>query len=191
MDLLAALEGSDQFRRDSALGALFHHGKSSFRERLATESLHLVVDGDRLSAHVDDVCPLNLSGRRRSQYAYARVLVHNMRGMVADARRRLRGHHGTQRCNLQCEVVWVDDEIDTEASGHLSEGCSGPAPGGVSGQLSDRCSGPAAGGVPVRLSEVVSAWPSEVVSAWPPGGIAAQPSGQVGGQDRGLWRPAR
>ncbi len=30
--------------------------------------------------------------------------------MVADLGRRLRGVHGQERCNLECEAVWVDDE---------------------------------------------------------------------------------
>lgn len=113
LDLLGALEASDRFRRDSPLGSLFHPGKVSFRELAATESLHLVVDGNRLSAHVDDVSPLKLTGRRPSGYAYGRVLAHNVGGMVADLTRRLSGRHGTQRCHLECDVVWVDDPVET------------------------------------------------------------------------------
>lgn len=134
MDLLGALEASDHFRRDSPLGALFHPGKVSFREMSATDSLHVVVHGNRLSAHVDDVSPLRLVGRgsgrlRQSRYACARVMSHNLRGMLADARRRLEGRHGAQRCHLECDTVWVDDEAvaPVHGPGQAAPGRAGEA----------------------------------------------------------------
>jgi hypothetical protein len=38
------------------------------------------------------------------------VLTHNLAGLRGDVSRRLRGLHGLQRCNLGCEMVWVDDD---------------------------------------------------------------------------------
>ena len=116
MDLVRAVEASGRFRRDTRLGGIFHRGKISFREVSATESLHVSIDGSRLSVHVDDVCPLNLASRRRSQYAYARVVAHLISGMFADAQRRIRGRHGSHRCHLECEMAWVPDEpLDTDS----------------------------------------------------------------------------
>ncbi|CAN5261081.1 hypothetical protein BH18ACT4_BH18ACT4_00460 [soil metagenome] len=113
--LFRALEASERFRRDTPLGGIFHRGKISFREVSPTDSLHVIIEGNRVSCHVDDVSPLNCQPEGSSQYALARVLTHNLYVLVADVRRRLRGEHGRHRCNLECEAVWVD-EIETDGS---------------------------------------------------------------------------
>ena len=109
-DLLRALEANGQFRRDSVLGGCFHPGKISYREVSPTESLHILIDGDKVSAHVDDVSPLRVRADGSSRYAWGRVLAHNLLVVIGDAGRRLRGVHGDHRCNLHCEVEWHDDE---------------------------------------------------------------------------------
>lgn len=109
-DLLKALETDRRFRRDSVLGGLFHPGKISYREVSANDSLHILIDGNKVSAHVDDVSPLRVRADGSSRYAWGRVVAHNVLVLIEDAARRLRGVHGAQRCNLNCEVEWFDDE---------------------------------------------------------------------------------
>lgn len=109
-DLLRALEANGRFRRDSVLGGCFHPGKISYREVSPTDSLHILIDGDKVSAHVDDVSPLRLRADGSSRYAWGRVLAHNLLVLIGDLGRRLRGLRGAQRCNLHCEVEWHDDD---------------------------------------------------------------------------------
>lgn len=108
--LIEALEASDRFRRDGPIGRIFHPSKTSYREIVPTNSLHVLVGGGRVSAHVDDVCPLRCDPDGSASYSWLPVIRHNVAGMVADLGRRLRGVHGQERCNLECEAVWVDDE---------------------------------------------------------------------------------
>ncbi len=108
-DLLTALEHNPRFRRDSVLGGIFHVGRISYREITPTDSLHIVVRGDRVSAHVDEVSPLVVRTDGSCRYAWGRVLAHNVAVLVGDVARRARGLHGRQRCNLRCEAVIVQD----------------------------------------------------------------------------------
>jgi hypothetical protein len=110
LDLLKALETDRRFRKDSLLGGIFHLGKISYREVSATDSLHIVIDGDKVSAHVDDVSPLRRRADGSIRYAWGRVFAHNLLVVIEDAARRLRGLHGAQRCNLHCEAEWYDDD---------------------------------------------------------------------------------
>lgn len=108
-DLITALETNPRFRRDSLLGGIFHLGRISFREISPTDSVHIVIRGDRVSAHVDDVSPLVVRPDGSSRYAWGRVVTHNLAVLVADVSRRIRGLHGRQRCNLRCEAVLDGD----------------------------------------------------------------------------------
>jgi hypothetical protein len=108
--LVQALEGNDRFRRDGRLSGMFHPGRISFRELSPQDSLHIVIDDGHVSAHVDEVCPIRCHPGTVARYTWSLVLAHNFAGISADVRRRLKGLHGQQRCNLGCEVVWVDDE---------------------------------------------------------------------------------
>ena len=108
-DLLKALEANRRFRRDSVLGGIFHPGKISYREVSPTDSLHILIDGDTISAHVDDVSPLRVQADGSSRYAWGRVVAHNLLVLIGDATRRVRGLHGAQRCHLHCDVEWYDD----------------------------------------------------------------------------------
>ena len=109
-DLLKALEADRRFRRDSVLGGIFHPGKISYREVSPTDSLHIIIDGDRVSAHVDDVSPLQVQADGSSRYAWGRVVAHNLLVLIGDTARRVRGLRGAQRCNLHCDVEWFDDD---------------------------------------------------------------------------------
>lgn len=87
----------------------------------------------KISAHVDEVCPLRSNDDGSAHYSWAPVTRHNAAGMVADLGRRLRGLHGQERCNLVCEAVWVDDEGIADLV--AAAGGSGPASaGGEQGQ---------------------------------------------------------
>ena len=108
--LARALEASGRFRRDTGLGGIFHRGKLSYRELCDKDSLHVLIDGRRVSAHVDRVSPLSCRPDGSARYSLGRVLVHNLTGMAADLARLARWRPGRQRCNLDCEVVWVDDD---------------------------------------------------------------------------------
>jgi hypothetical protein len=123
--LIRTLETSARFRRDGPIGGIFHPGRISFRELSPRDSLHIIIDGNRVSAHVDDVCPVRCRTEDASGYTAALVIAHNLSGMLADLGRRIRGLHGTQRCNLGCEMVWVeDDEIAELAAGVEAGGSS-------------------------------------------------------------------
>ena len=119
--LLRALENSERFRRDSVLGGIFHPGKISFREVSPTDSLHVLIDGNRVSAHVDTYSPLRIAGDGSAHYHWSRVVVHNLWAAAGDLARRLLRQSGEQRCNLTCEIEWVDD--DELADGPDGEEC--------------------------------------------------------------------
>jgi len=106
-----ALEGAG-FRRDSRLGAILHGRKTSFREVATRDSLHVVIDGQQVSAHVDRISPLNHGRDGRCRYGWLSVLAHNVAVLVDKLHRRLQGLRDQHRCELDCEIVWVDDEDD-------------------------------------------------------------------------------
>ena len=108
--LLRALERDEGFRRDTGLGAIYHPGKLSFREVRPTDSLHVIIDGNRISAHVDDISPFKRGRDGRVRYSLSRIVAHNLSGMSADFLRLVRGRLGQQRCRLECDQVWVDEE---------------------------------------------------------------------------------
>jgi hypothetical protein len=111
LGLIRTLDASDRFRRDTRLGGIFHPGKVSYRETSRSNSLHILIDGNHVSAHIDEVSPLRASSDGITHYAWGPVLLHNVAGLLADVGRRIRGRHGDQRCGLECELVWVDDEF--------------------------------------------------------------------------------
>ena len=101
--LLAHLDHSGHFHRDGRMGRLFHRGMVSLRENVETSSLHVSIDGNHVSAHVDEASPLDLRSDRSSGYSIRRALVHNLAGMAQDAVSLLRGRQGDHRCVLNCE----------------------------------------------------------------------------------------
>lgn len=117
------------------MGRIFHPGRVSFREISPLDSLHIIFDKGQVSAHVDEVNPLRLGPNGDAGYSWGRVVAHNLSGMAADLGRRLRGRHGEQRCNLGCEMRWVDeDQISEQVAVRTGPG---PAPEPV-----DRCDKP-------------------------------------------------
>ncbi|MFP5376793.1 MAG: hypothetical protein ACLGIO_08440 [Acidimicrobiia bacterium] len=101
--LFRELESSRRFHRDRVIGRVFHPGAVSFRENVRNNSLHIIIEGNRVSAHVDRVSPLDPRPERRSRYALGRVALHNLSGMAADLVRVVRGRQGDHRCELDCE----------------------------------------------------------------------------------------
>jgi HAD superfamily hydrolase (TIGR01490 family) len=97
--LIADLESTGRFHRDSRLGAVFHPGKVSLREVSPTNSLHITLgDDNRASAHVDRHSPLTASRRgNRIRYSPARIAVHNVSGMGAHVSRLLLGRRRARR----------------------------------------------------------------------------------------------
>jgi NRPS condensation-like uncharacterized protein len=110
--LLQTLEHSHCFRRDTTIGRIFHRGKVSFRETSATDSLHVIIDGRHVAAHVDRICPLDLDPASDAHYSWAGVLAHNVTGMVADAARLLGWH--PRRCSVDCDVIDIDEQSIAE-----------------------------------------------------------------------------
>lgn len=108
--LVEALENSGRFRRDTNLGSIFHRRKVSFREVCPRHSLHIVVDGHSVSAHVDEVSPLNCDEESPAHYSITRVVAHNLSGIRSDVARRVSGRHGQHHCTLQNLAVHLNDD---------------------------------------------------------------------------------
>lgn len=105
------LVSSGRFHQDSGLGRIYHPGSVSLRENARTDSLHVVVHGDHISAHVDRVSPLG-TGR----YSVQRAALHNVVGAAQDVIRLLRGRKGDHRSHLDCAWVWDGYEPTPDAS---------------------------------------------------------------------------
>ncbi len=103
---LRRLVSSGRFHRDSGLGRIYHPGSVSLRENTASDSLHIVVNDDHISAHVDRVSPLDGLPDRRSRYSISRAAAHNVVGAAQDLARLLRGRKGDHRSHLDCAWVW-------------------------------------------------------------------------------------
>ena len=106
--LFAHLDASGRFHRDGRLGRMYHRGMVSFRENVSTNSLHVVVEDNRVKAHVDKISPLAERPDRQSRYSVRQALAHNRAGIVEDLVRLLRGRQGDHRCELDC--TWVAAE---------------------------------------------------------------------------------
>ena len=105
--LLAHLDASGHFHRDSRAGRIYHAGMVSLRENVPADSLHVSVDGNRLKAHVDHASPL-VANEGRSRYSVPRAALHNVRGMAHDVLTIVRGRQGDHASKLDCE--WVSRE---------------------------------------------------------------------------------
>jgi NRPS condensation-like uncharacterized protein len=134
--LLRHLDVSGRFHRDSRFGRAFHRGMVSLRENVPTDSLHVVVDGNRVAAHVDGVSPLAAPSQGGAPYSLRAALTHNLAGMAQDVAWLLRGRQGDHRCELDCE--WVLDEAHGTAD---QAGLLDPAASSWSVQLEARVAG--------------------------------------------------
>ncbi len=108
--LFQNLAADGRFRRDSRWGRMFHPRTVSYREARATDSVHLVVNDDKVSVHIDRFSPLAVQGATSwRRYAPLRMLAHGLVDVVGEATSVLRGNHKHLH-DLTCERVWVDDD---------------------------------------------------------------------------------
>lgn len=103
---LRSLELRGRFHRDTGFGRVYHPGGLSLRENRRTDSLHVVVTGDHVAAHVDRVSPLEAHPEHPSRYSFTRAAAHNVVGAAHDFVRLLRGRQGDNRSHLDCKWVW-------------------------------------------------------------------------------------
>ncbi|MDQ6798118.1 MAG: hypothetical protein M3011_08905, partial [Actinomycetota bacterium] len=112
--LFQNLAPDGRFRRDSRLGRLFHPRTVSYREARATDSVHLVVNDDKVSVHIDRFSPLAVQGTTSwRRYAPVRMLAHGLVDVVGEITSVLRRRHEHPH-ELVCERVWVDDDADPD-----------------------------------------------------------------------------
>ena len=120
--LRRALESSQRFHLDSAIGGILHRGTNSYRELSPLDSIHITVDGHHVTAHVDRVSPIEQKADGKTRYSWRRVVVHCIYALQGGLGCRLRGQEGGQHCKLDCEVVWVEDADVVQQSGEEA-GC--------------------------------------------------------------------
>jgi len=122
--LFQNLASDGRFRRDSRWGRVFHPRTVSYREARATDSVHLVVNNDKVSVHIDRFSPLAVEGATSwRRYAPLRMLAHGLVDVAGEATSLLRRRHAHLH-DLTCERVWVDDDADLE-DGYDDEGDEG------------------------------------------------------------------
>jgi len=120
--LFGNLAADGRFRRDSWWGRLLHPRTVSYREARATDSLHLVVNGDKVSVHLDRFSPLAVQGSgTRRRYAPVRMVAHGLVDVAGEAVGLLRGHRHHPH-ELTCERIWVDDDPDGDDGPGTDEG---------------------------------------------------------------------
>ncbi|MDQ6927105.1 MAG: hypothetical protein M3159_00395, partial [Actinomycetota bacterium] len=100
------LEGTRRFHRDTGFGRILHPGSVSFRENARTDSLHVVIRGNHVAAHVDGVSPIGSRAEDTIRYSLRWVAAHNVAGLAHDLVLLLRGRQGDHRCRLDCEWMW-------------------------------------------------------------------------------------
>jgi NRPS condensation-like uncharacterized protein len=100
------LASGGRFHRDTGFGRLYHPGSISLRENSRADSLHVVLRGDHISAHVDRVSPLDARPDEITRYSVSRAAAHNVVGAAQDLVRLLRGRKGDHRSHLDCEWLW-------------------------------------------------------------------------------------
>lgn len=108
--LVRHLEASERFHRDSVIGRILHPGTISFRERVVVNSVHILIVGNQVSAHVDRYAPLATTKAGLARYSFWRAVAHNLAHLGQDLGRLLRGRRGEHRCVLDCERVEVGAE---------------------------------------------------------------------------------
>lgn len=113
---LHELEASGHFVRDSSWGRILHpgRGKISYRQAVSTNSLHVVIDGHRVSAHIDSQSPLTLDesrtrrhADRRARYSVRRTVSHTLASIVDAVRALASGQRTASHGRFYCERVEV------------------------------------------------------------------------------------
>ncbi len=113
--LVAELEATGRFRRDSRLGRVFHRGQISLRELSQRDSLHIIVgEGDQVAAHLDHVSPLaSEQPDDGCRYSLPRIAAHNVTGMASDLARFVAGRRGEPCCSEESDDL-LDELANTE-----------------------------------------------------------------------------
>lgn len=124
--LVRELEASERFVRDTGLGRVLHPGKGkvSFRQAVREDSLHIIIDGDHVSAHIDRLSPLafdkhgnaHYSLRRAVRYSLTRILAHNLTTMADATWSLVSPHHRDHRRKLFCERTPDDAATDPQVA---------------------------------------------------------------------------
>lgn len=112
--LMADLEASDRFCRDTTMGRLYHRNRVSYREISSHDSLHVSVgEGNQVSAHVDRHSPLATGrcGGPECRYSLLRIAAHNVSGMAADMWRVIRGRPDEQSGEGCAGQLPVDQQV--------------------------------------------------------------------------------
>lgn len=109
--LFRDLEASGVLRRDTGIGRIYHPGAVSYRETTAEDALHVIVRGDRISAHIDRVSPVRLDQEGAARYSLWRTVLHNLAGMAEDGLRALGGRRPNHGCEPACEWAGVDGDL--------------------------------------------------------------------------------
>ncbi|HEX3539932.1 MAG TPA: hypothetical protein VHT75_05750 [Acidimicrobiales bacterium] len=78
--MIQLLDACVRFHRDTCLGRIYHAGTRSYREMRTTDSLHVVIDGDRISMHIDRISPVKRRPDGSAHYTMSRVVAHNLAG---------------------------------------------------------------------------------------------------------------
>ncbi len=112
--LVANLEASDRFCRDTTIGRLYHPNRVSYREISASDSLHVSVgEGNQVSAHVDRHSPLATTrcGGPECRYSLLRIAAHNVSGMAADMWRVVRRRRDNESGESGEGELPVDEQV--------------------------------------------------------------------------------
>lgn len=103
--LTRALDASGRFHRDSRLGRIYHRGAASYRELRPIDSVHVIVDANRVSVHVDRISPLKRRPDGSVRLSLTRILAHNVAGAHGHITRRLRRRGDSHRRAVDPTVV--------------------------------------------------------------------------------------
>lgn len=116
--MLREVDASGRFIKDSNLGRILHpgRGKVSYRQAVRENSLHLVVHGTRVSAHIDRKSPLafdehgtpHCSLRRTARYSLKRVLTHSLTSLADLALCLIPRHWIGHQRTFYCERTDID-----------------------------------------------------------------------------------
>ncbi len=100
--LIQVLDAGGRFHRDSRLGRIYHRGTLSYRQLCPTDSLHVVIVGERISMHIDRISPLKSRPDGSVRYPLTRVVAHNLAGIGDGLTRRgnRMGHRGHSRDDI-------------------------------------------------------------------------------------------
>lgn len=94
--LTRTLDAGKRYRRASRLGRIYHR-VASYREVRSTDSFHVVIDGSRVSVHVDRISTLRRRPDGSVRLSPLRICAHNLAGACDQLTSRLRRHFGADR----------------------------------------------------------------------------------------------